>query len=262
MVTDTHRNLDFLLSGRTLSAYLLGTLEFETFFSLQRRLLYDIEGDRTMGAVVMCDHPAAVTIGREGSRAHIRPNIDELTARFRLYNKNRHPLEERSPVQWASRGGGAMLHLPGQVACYPLLPLDPLGLSPACYLQELQTLSIDLLQSFNINGTIDPIRPGVQVNGRRAIHIGVAVRKQITCFGLVINVNPKLELFHAVQCDGDPLPMTSLQREASCCIRVLSIRQRLLELLAARFGFEKVITLRSHPGSQIRSKRNAAAQSS
>jgi lipoyl(octanoyl) transferase len=225
-------------------------------------LIYDVGGDRTTGSVIICDHPPGVTIGREGSRAHIRPNFNALEDCFRPYERGASARRHSPPVQWVSRGGGVMLHLSGQVACYPILPLDLLGLSVTRYLEELQNIALALLQTYNITGMIDPIRPGIRVNGRRVVHIGVAVRERISCFGLVINVNPKLEMFHQVQCDGDPIPMTSLQRESSMCVRMQAIRQQLLELITARLGFERVSIFHNHHSTQIRSKRYAAAPGS
>jgi lipoyl(octanoyl) transferase len=219
---------------RALRAYLLGGLEFETLLALQRRLVYDVGGDRDAGVVVVCDHPPGVTIGREGSRRHVRPSPEELHAR-------------EWPVRWVSRGGGAVLHLPGQVACYPVLALDRLALTPAAYLGELQAVLVELLRDFDIAGTPDPDRPGVRVNGRRVAHVGVAVRDWVSCFGLVLNVHPDLEPFRDVRCDGDPEPMTAMQRETPKRVRVAAVRQRLVELVAGRFGFGRVSVFHHHP---------------
>jgi lipoyl(octanoyl) transferase len=216
-----------------LNAYLLGCQEFDALLALQRRLVYDIGGDRDTAAVVVCDHPPGVTIGREGSRVHVRPSPEELNSR-----------EWR--VRWVSRGGGAMLHSPGQVACYPVLPLDRLRLTPAAYLAELQSVVVELLRGFDFTGTPDPDHPGVRVNGRRVAHVGVAVRDWVSCFGIVLNVNPDLEPFRDVYCDGDLEPMTSMQRESPNRVRLPAVRQRLVELLAARFGFGRVSVFHHH----------------
>lgn len=231
--------------GRALSAYLLGELGFDTFLPLQRRLVYDITGDRDAAAVVVCEHPPGVTIGREGSRLHVRPEPEELTSR-------------EWPVRWVARGGGAMLHLPGQVACYPMIPLDRLGLSVHDYLVALQSVVIELLRDYDIRGEFDPARPGVRVNGRRIAHVGVAVRSWVTGYGLVLNVHPDLEPFHDVLCDGDLVPMTSIQRETAMRARVPGVRLRLVELLAARFGFDRVSVFHTHPGALPKSTRHAA----
>jgi lipoyl(octanoyl) transferase len=238
--TDTPRD-----RGRALCAYLLGTLGHDDFLALQRRLVYDVTGDRGLGAVVLCDHPPGVTIGREGSRVHVRPDPEELYAR-------------RWPVRWVSRGGGAVLHLPGQVACYPILALDRLGLTPAAYLIELQLLLVDLLGEYEVAAVPDPDRPGVKVGGRRIAHVGVAVRSWVACFGLVLNVDADLGPFRQVHCDGDPIPMTSIQRETPARVRVSGVRQRLVDRLADRFGFDRVSLFHTHPGLYPRPTHHAA----
>ena len=227
------------LPGRALHAYLLGRLEFDALLGLQRRLVYDVTGERDTGAVIVCDLPAGVTIGREGSRLHVRPRPEELTAR-------------RWPVRWVSRGGGAMLHLPGQVACYPVVALDRLGLNPAQYLAALQALLIDLLGEYGIRAGTDAAAPGVRVGGRRVGHVGVAVRNWVGCFGIILNVDPDLEPFRDVFCDGDPLPMTSIQRQTPARVRIAAVRQRLVELVAERFGFDRVSLFHTHTGLHAR----------
>jgi lipoyl(octanoyl) transferase len=229
---------------RPLAAYLLGGLGFDSLLALQRRLVYDIAGDRDGAALVLCDHPTGITIGREGSAAHVRPNADDLAARG-------------WPVEWVARGGGAMLHVPGQVACYPVLPLDALNLNPGRYVHELLGLALDLCRGFGVAAVPDPARPGVRVGGRRLIHIGVAVRDWVSSFGLVVNVNPDLAPFREVRCDGDPLPMTSLARESEHRVRVTTVRQRLVELIAARFGCARVSVFHNHPAALPRPTRHA-----
>ena len=245
-MTDTPTQPELPGPGRALSAYLLGTLEFDALLALQRRLVYEIGGDRGTSALVLCDHPPGITIGREGSRAHLRPSAEDLHARG-------------WPVRWVSRGGGAMLHLPGQVACYPVFPLDALGLTAARYVEELQAVAVDLVREYELTGTPEPERPGARVNGRRVAHVGAAVRDNVTCFGLVLNADPDLEPFRDVKCDGDPVPMTSLQRESAARVRVPGVRQRLVELIAARFGFGRVSVFHTHPGALPRPTRHAAA---
>jgi lipoyl(octanoyl) transferase len=234
---------------KALRAYLLGQVEYDAFLALQRRLVYDTGGDRTSGSIILCEHPAGITIGHEGSRLHVRPDPDELHSRG-------------WSVRWVSRGGGTMLHLPGQVACYPILPLDGLGLRVARYVETLQEIVVELLREYDLEGTCDDDHPGVRVNGRRVAHIGVAVRDNVTCYGLILNADPDLAPFRCVRCDGDSVPMTSLQREASGRIRITAVRQRLVELAAARFGFERVSVFHNYPGLAPQPIRHAAAHRS
>ena len=214
-------------------AFLLGTTDFAATLALQRRLVYEVSGDNA-SAVILCEHPAGITIGREGSRAHVRLTPEKLAAR-------------RWPVRWVARGGGVTLHVPGQVVCYPILPLERLGLSPTTYLAKLCGIVAELAEGFGLAADVDADCPAVRVRGRRIATFGVAVRNGVTSFGFVLNVAPDLELFHAIECDGDTTPMTSLQRECPTRIRPTAVRQRLLELLTDRFGFGRLSVFHTHP---------------
>jgi lipoyl(octanoyl) transferase len=207
---------------------LLGHIDLEPLLALQRRLAYEVGGEAGSGALVLCDHPAGITIGREGTLLDIRPGPEDLQVR-------------EWPVRWLGRGGGTMLHVPGQVTCYPVLALDRLNLTPAAFLRDLEAVVIELLRGYGVQGEPDTERPGVRVGKRRVAHLGIAVRGGVSCFGTVLNVAPDLELFREVACDGDREPMTSIQREAPTIrIRAAAVRQRLVELIAARFRFDRV----------------------
>lgn len=224
-------------------AFLLGTTDFAATLALQRRLAYEVSGDGP-AAVILCEHPAGITIGREGSRAHIRLTTEKLAARH-------------WPVRWVARGGGVTLHVSGALACYPILPLDRLGLSPTAYLAKLSGLIAELVEGFGLAAEVDADKPSVRVNGRRIATVGVAVRNGVTSFGFVLNVSPDLELFHGIDCDGDTTPMTSLQRECPTRVRPTAVRQRLLELLTDRFGFGRLSVFHSHPSFLPRTPRYA-----
>src|SRR3954463_957236 len=100
-------------TGQALRVSLLGPVEFEAALALQRALVYQVAGDRDSGALVLCEHPPLVTVGRHGSPAHLR--CDEADWRARRWR-----------LRWVNRGGGCLLHLPGQLAVYPVLALDRL----------------------------------------------------------------------------------------------------------------------------------------
>ncbi|MCS7269529.1 MAG: hypothetical protein NZ703_00445 [Gemmataceae bacterium] len=234
---------------RVLQAYLLGTVDWDTLLLLQRRLIYEVTDTPSTTAVILCEHPPSLTIGREGSREHVRLDWAELQRRG-------------WPVRWHARGGGVMLHLPGQLACYPLVVLEQWGWTPAAYVQRLQSCLITFLHSYGLTATADPCRPGVRIGQRRIAHIGVAVRYGVTCFGAVLNVDPDLRLFHRVHCDGDEQPMTSLQREIGSRFRVSGVRQRLLELLQQELQIERLSIFHTPPDLMSRVRNHATASRS
>jgi lipoyl(octanoyl) transferase len=232
-----------------LQAYLLGPVSFDAALALQRMLVYQTSGNREGGALLLCEHPPLITVGRHGSRAHILFEPEELQHR-------------RWPVRWVNRGGGCTLHLPGQMAAYPVLALDQHGLGIQTYLDRLQRVVLDVLYDFSIRGQTRSDRPGVWVNGRLIASIGVAVRDWVAYYGLYFNVSPDLHPFRQVRCD--PLsrePMTSLIRERRGPLRTSMVRERFVEHFAARFGFMRTSLFFHHPSLPRRAPADPVAAS-
>ena len=220
-------------SEAALRVYLLGSLPYEQFLAFQRRLVYEVSGDPELASLVICEHPPIIIIGREGSRGHVRLSPEEMASR-----------EWRQ--RYVARGGGTMLHLPGQICAYPILPLDSLRLTPAKYLSELLDCVAGVVRRHGVEATIDTERPGIRVGDRRVAQAGIAVRSGVTAFGAVLNVCPDLELFERIDCDGDPRPMTSLERECPTRVRTAGIRVELANAIAARFGYSRQSVFHSH----------------
>jgi lipoyl(octanoyl) transferase len=218
-----------------LQTYLLGLVEFEAALALQRLMVYQIAGDRSRAALLMCEHPPLISVGRQGSRSHIHCEPEELAAR-------------RWSVRWVNRGGGVLLHLPGQFAVYPMLPLDLFGLGVQAYLDRLHRVVLDVLDDFSLRGETRSGQAGVWVNGRPIGLVGVAVRHWVSYFGVAFNINPDLEPFRRVNClGGGEEPMTSLERERRAPLRPALVRERFLEHCTTRFPFARTSIFQTHP---------------
>jgi lipoyl(octanoyl) transferase len=230
-----------------LQAYLLGAVPFESALALQRLLVYQAAGARDSAALLLCEHAPMITVGRHGSRAHILFEPEELGVRH-------------WPVRWVNRGGGCLLHLPGQLAVYPILALDHLGLGIQDYLDRLQRVVVALLDDFGIRGEMHPGRAGVWVRGRLIASVGVAVRDWVAYYGLAFNINPDLVPFRLVRCDGSSRePMTSLERERHGPLRTSLVRERFIEHFAEQFGFVRTSLFHEHPALARKAPSDAVA---
>jgi lipoyl(octanoyl) transferase len=233
-----------------LQVYLLGSVDFEAALALQRRLVYQVAGDREAAALILCEHPPLITVGRQGSWAHILYEPQELEAR-------------RWPVRWVNRGGGCLLHLPGQLAVYPILALDRLGLSVPAYLEQLHDVVAEVLGEFSIETERRAGTPDVWVGARPIAGLGVAVRHWVSYYGAVLNVSPDLQLLRRVRYGGaDAEPMTSLERERRGPLRPSMIRERLVERFAERFHFARTSLFFDHPALGLRAPSGAVATNS
>jgi lipoyl(octanoyl) transferase len=232
-----------------LQVYLLGMVDFELALALQRHLAYEVAGRRGSAALVLCEHPPLVTIGRQGSWRQILCEPGELKM-------------QGWPVRWVNRGSGCVLHLPGQLAIYPILPLDQLGLGLVAYLERFRQVLIDLLSDFSISALAFPGKTTIWANGRPIADLGVAVRDWVSYYGAVLNVNPDLEHFRLVRTGGAAGGiMTSLARERHGPVRPSLVRERLLEHFSARFSFGQPALFFDHPSIKRKAPSDALATS-
>ena len=230
-------------SESTLLVYLLGNVALDPLMHLQRRLHFEVTGDRRQAALVVCEHPPTITVGRHGSRSHIHLEPEELHLRG-------------WPIRWVNRGGGCILHVPGQLALYPILPLDRLQCDIGAFLRQLGGAIQDLLADFSVHADVRTDEHGVWAGPRLLAAQGVSVRDWVSGHGAFINVHPSLDLFrHVTTVASMPQPMTSLERERRGPVRPSLVRERLVEHFRARFGFDRVALFSDHPALQGAGRR-------
>jgi lipoyl(octanoyl) transferase len=222
-------------AGRPLRVYLLGEVDFEKALTLQRALAYEVSGERNSPALLLCEHPPQITVGRESGPWDLRLDPGETP-------------ERRWPVRWVNRGGGCLLHLGGQLAVYPVLALDRLGLGLQEYLDRLHRVLVAVLDDFSVQAVSRPGRAGLWVGRRMVAGVGVAVRDWVAYFGAYLNVDPDLAPFRLVHSgDRGDGPMTSLVRERRGPLRPALVRERLLEHFCAAFDCECSALFFNHP---------------
>jgi lipoyl(octanoyl) transferase len=232
-------------TDRALQVYLLGSVEFETALAWQRRQLFQVSGDRRSAALLVCEHPPLITIGRHGSWSHLAFD----------------PGEQRLAVRWVNRGGGCFLHGPGQLAIYPVLPVEEMGLGLDEHLVLLHSVLISLLEDFSIRGECRPGVPGIWVGPRKIAEIGIGLRDGITYYGAVLNVNPDVHDFHWLR-SGMKHFLTSVERERRGPLRAAMVRERLVEHFARRFGFPKISLFFDDPSLPRKAPSDAVPASS
>src|SRR4029077_1255424 len=126
---------------------MLGRVDFSEVQLLQRRILYEL-GEQGGAALILCEHPPTISIGRSGSRAHIAADDETLQGMgIRTF--------------YVNRGGGCILHLPGQLTVYLLMPLGASGLSVQSSIDRLHETILGVLGEFDLSGETRPDLPGV-----------------------------------------------------------------------------------------------------
>ena len=219
-----------------LAAYLLGPVEFESALALQQRLVFEASAaDHRQITLLVCEHPPLVTIGRQGSRGDVALDAEALD-------------RKKLAIRWVNRGGGTILHLPGQLAIYPIVPLGTLGWTPGEYLERLHAGLVASLGELGLNPAVRPDRAGLWGRTGLLCSVGVAIKTGVSYFGAYLNVEPTMAWVRQVA--TDPIshqPMSSLAVERRHAPRMTQVRESVVRQLAAAFEIERFHVFSRHP---------------
>lgn len=221
-----------------LEAFLLGQVEFDRVLALQQRLILQCR-DRDDGQItlLLCEHPAIITVGRSGSPGHVAMQSGLV--------RNR-----QIDVRWVNRGGGCLVHCPGQLAIYPLVPLRWHGFSVGGFLDRFQAAIIDTLADLNVPSRTAPDTKPHGVWGRtgQLVTLGVAIRHWVTYYGAYLNVCPPMGLLRLAE-NGSfgQAHMSSLVAERCGQVRMTAVRAALVARLSERFGCDRYHLYTGHP---------------
>jgi len=216
--------------------FLLGQVPYVRCLEFQQRLLGEV-AHRADGQIVVliCEHPAVITIGRGGRPSQVASGSSLLRS-------------GQVETHWTNRGGGCLLHCPGQLAIYPILPLRWHDFSLGDYLERLQVALAETLLELGVQVQPQPGRYGVWGRTGQIAALGVAVRDWVTWHGAFLNVSPALGLFRLVE--SDPLghtPMGSIAAERCGVVRMATVRAVLVRQLTEAFGCDRYHLYTGHP---------------
>ncbi|MBI3864446.1 MAG: lipoyl(octanoyl) transferase [Planctomycetia bacterium] len=226
-----------------LEVYLLGLVDFDAAIALQERLMREVAGyDDGRGALLVCEHPPLITVGREGSRAELRCSQEELLAR-------------QIAVRWLNRGGGSVVHAPGQLALYPILPVARRGWGLSALRERLELALVDLCRETHVRAWRVPEAAGVFCRTGQVAHLGVAIRSSISSHGLFVNVSPRMDALSLVRSQFGRA--TSLATARGQTVSMPAVRECLIRRLAAHLDYERYHLYTGHP-LLVRTKRVVA----
>ncbi len=185
--------------------------------------------------VLVAEHPPSVTIGRGGSPAALQAGFGLLRQR-------------RVEVRWVKRGGGCLVHAPGQLAVYSIAPLAWHGFTLGEYLARLQGAIVRVLSEIPLAVRLRPDGGGILGRTGQLASFALAVRDGVTRHGAFINVDPALGLFRVLESgmDDDPRP-SSLVAERRGPVKMTLIKAELVRHLTAAFGCDRYHVHTGHP---------------
>lgn len=186
----------------------LGRIAYRDAWALQKQLV----DARVVGTVpdtlLLLEHDAVLTLGRNADPAHVRATPRELRKRG-------------IEVIDVERGGEVTYHGPGQLVAYPILRLGDRGILLRPLVRALEEAMIETCMALGVVATRRDGHPGcwiVDPSGRRPPRkigaLGLRVERGVTYHGIALNIDPDLRDFELIDPCGMPdLISTSIAEE-------------------------------------------------
>ena len=218
---------------RSLSVWLGGRISVDAYASMAERLAWEVsEPEGRPPTLLLYEPAAAITIGRLGSRTDVDLTDDELRSR-------------RLEIRFVGRGGGAVLHGPGQVGIALFAKLDDLGFGRhdvGAYLERFEAGLEGAVRAVRCGAARDSHLHGIFGRTGLLAAVGVAVRRGVVWHGGFLNVQPAIELFHRVRtvpvAAGDGMrTMSSVEADVQRKVRLQDARSAVVQHMADAFDF-------------------------
>jgi lipoyl(octanoyl) transferase len=217
-----------------LHVHFLGLTAIEAAWQLQQEIADELQVDGHLGgALLLCEHPLGVTVGRDGSSADVSVDRAELE-RIGSY------------LHFPARGGGAWVHHPGQLMAYFIVPSERHGDTPARWCERLSDATNEAAAELGASWQATASRPGAAGRCGQFAFIGAAVKQGVSCYGACWNVvvpRPVLQMVNW----GPGVRPTTLAAERMRPTTMSSVRECWSRHLASQAGYDRVHVWTGHP---------------
>jgi lipoyl(octanoyl) transferase len=190
-----------------LEAAWLGRRPYREVWALQKELAGARADGRIGDRLLLVEHPAVLTLGRQADEAHVRARPAELAARG-------------IEVIRVERGGEVTYHGPGQLVAYPIIALSRRGLFLRPLVRALEAAMVETCAADGIAADRRDGHPGCWIDPdgprpRKIGALGIRVERGVSYHGIALNVDPDLGDFELIDACGMPdVVSTSIAREA------------------------------------------------
>ncbi|HEV3480860.1 MAG TPA: lipoyl(octanoyl) transferase LipB [Candidatus Acidoferrales bacterium] len=209
-----------------------GSIPYGPACELQRQVVEARKARVIPDALLLCEHPHVITLGRNAKRDHLLAS-NQLLAQM---NAELHP---------TNRGGDITYHGPGQIVGYPILDLTEHRRDVRWYVEQLEEVMIRTTADFGIAAHRVEGQHGVWIDlpsGEEKLGaLGVHLSRWVTSHGFAYNVSTDLRYFDLiVPCGIADKRVTSLQRALYRYVPIEEARGRITLHFSKIFEHELV----------------------
>jgi lipoyl(octanoyl) transferase len=193
-------------AGNPIAASWLGRIAYRDAWALQKRLVDARVTGAIPDALLLLEHDAVLTLGRNAEAGHVLATPRELR-------------ERAIEVINVERGGEVTYHGPGQLVAYPILRLGDRGILIKPLVRALEEAMIETSAALGVTTVRREGHPGcwVMEDGRpprKVGALGIRVERGVSYHGIALNIDPDLRDFELIDPCGMPgLVSTSIAEE-------------------------------------------------
>ena len=174
----------------------LGRADYRSVWALQKELAAARAAGTIGDRLLLVEHPAVLTLGRNADESHVRATQAELASRG----------VELIRVE---RGGEVTYHGPGQLVAYPIIALARRGLLVRPLVRALEAAMIETCAAFGVTADRRDGHPGCWIapDGdapRKIGALGIRVERGVSYHGIALNIEPDLRDFDLIDACGMP----------------------------------------------------------
>ena len=184
----------------------LGRVPYRVAWDLQKQLAAARAGGRIGDQLLLLEHPAVLTLGRNADDGHVLASETVLAQRG-------------IELLRVERGGEVTYHGPGQLVAYPIVRLTDRALLLRPYVRALEAALAATCAAHGVAAGRRDGHPGCWVDPdgstpRKIGALGVRVERGVTYHGVALNVSVDLRDFELIDPCGMPgLVSTSIASE-------------------------------------------------
>jgi lipoyl(octanoyl) transferase len=183
-------------AGAPLEVRWLGRIGYREAWDLQKRLAGERARGETGDTLLLLEHPAVLTLGRQAREEHVLAPRDQLDARgIELIR--------------VERGGEVTYHGPGQLVAYAIVHLPDRGLHVRPFVAALEDALVETCAAFGVVACARDGHPGCWVDAegpspRKIGALGIRIERGVSYHGIALNVSTDLRDFDLIDPCGMP----------------------------------------------------------
>lgn len=185
----------------------VGRISYRDAWQLQKELVAQRADGAIQDRLLLLEHDAVLTLGRQADVAHVLATPKQLTRRG-------------IEVIRVERGGEVTYHGPGQLVAYPIIRLGDRGLLVRPLVSALEAAMIETCDRLGVEAFRRDGHPGCWIEGdhgrphRKIGALGLRIERGVSYHGIALNVDPDLRDFELIDPCGMPgLVSTSIAEE-------------------------------------------------